>query len=55
MWFKPLMCYYRKFLQLDKFTLPPSFGEINSTVQEKKNNTLTAPQYNHRIYEVINN
>lgn len=27
-WFKPLLCYYRKFLQLDKFALPPSFGKI---------------------------
>lgn len=35
-WFKSLLCYYRKFLQLDKFALPPSFGEINSIIQEKK-------------------
>lgn len=39
-WFKPLLCYYRKFLQLDKFALPPSFGEI---VQSRGKNIALLP------------
>lgn len=51
-WFKPLLCYYREFLQLDKFALPPSFGEI---VQSRGKKNCFAPQYNWRMYNLFNN